>query len=281
MEENKVTTLGDMIKQIINENQLSEVDEAEIQKMLEEKGKKKEEMGTCLAAVVERELEKAIKSGQICGSHAGLYQSVFQECFEKSEIASIPAAELSDILIMKFVLQVRKIYEGNKIKIKCFTGMLQAGMNKMAEEKILDFVPVKHAKEYIGSRNGIHYIYNIYTSEEAEKIKEYLELNFNDNRNVALRLWFAGNLSLVEIANLKKEDAYKGIFRQGEKAKLISKALELNPKNGNYVFMKINKESLEKITAQGLMMKLYHICNKLGIEYKMMNRNVAILYKEQ
>ena len=158
MEENKVITLGDMIKQIINENQLSEVDETEIQKMLEEKGKKKEEMGTCLAAVVERELEKAIKSEQICGSHAGLYQSVFQECFEKSEIASIPAAELSDIL-------------------------LQAGMNKMAEEKMLDFVPVKHAKEYIGSRNGIHYIYNIYTSEETEKIKEYLELNFNDNRN--------------------------------------------------------------------------------------------------
>ena len=54
MEENKVITLGDMIKQIINENQLSEVDETEIQKMLEEKGKKKEEMGTCLAAVVER-----------------------------------------------------------------------------------------------------------------------------------------------------------------------------------------------------------------------------------
>ena len=33
MEENKVITLGDMIKQIINENQLSEVDETEIQKM--------------------------------------------------------------------------------------------------------------------------------------------------------------------------------------------------------------------------------------------------------
>ena len=242
MEENKVTTLGDMIKQIIKENHLSVVDETAIRKMLEEKAKKEEDK-VCLVSVIEKELEKAINSGQIFESNVGVYLSVFRECFEKSEIASIPAEELSDILIMKFVLQARKIFEGNNTKIKCFTGMLQTGINKMVEEKMLNFVPQKHAKEYISSKNGIHYMYNIYTPEETEKIKEYLELNYNDNRNMALRLWFSGNLSLVEIANLKREDAYKGIFRKGEKAKLISKALEMNPTNGNYVFMKNNKGS--------------------------------------
>lgn len=97
MEENKVITLGDMIKQIINENQLSEVDEAEIQKLLEEKEKKKEEMGTCLAVVVERELEKAIKSGQICESHAGLYQSVFRSVLKK-------------VKLLQYLLQSFQIY---------------------------------------------------------------------------------------------------------------------------------------------------------------------------
>lgn len=276
--EDKITVLCQVVSQIIADNQLQ--DEAEIRKILEEKVKMKEEdRGTCLASVIEIELEKAIKSKQICESDVGLYQSVFEECFEKSEIGTIPVAELSDMLVRKFVLQAGKIYEMNRTKIKCFTGMLQTGLKRMSEENMLDFVPVKHAKEYLGSKSGVQYIHNPYTPEETERIKEWIELHPDDIRGLALGLWFTGNVSLVEIANLKKEDAHKGIFRKWEKARFISKALELNPKNGNYVFMMINEGNLEKFTAQGLMMKLYHVCNRLGIDYKRVNRNEAMLYK--
>lgn len=277
--EDKITVLCQIVNQIIDEDQLP--DEDAIRKILEEKVKKKEEdRRTCLASVIEKELEKAIKSGQICEENTGMYWSVFEECFEKNEIGKIPAAELSDMLIKKFVLQVGKTYEMNRTRVKCFTGMLQTGLKRMSEEDMLRFVPVKHVyKEYLGSGSGIKYIDNPYSAEETEKIKEWVDLHPRDIRGLAIGLWLTGNVSLMEIANLKKKDVHKGLFIKWERARLISKALQMNPQNGNYVFMVINEGNLEKLTAQGLMMKLYHVCNRLGINYKRINKNEAMLYK--
>lgn len=277
--EDKITVLCQIVRQIIDDNQLP--DEAEIRKILEEKVKTKEEDSKiCLASIIEKELVCAIKSGQICEENAGMYWSVFEECFEKNEIGKIPAAELSDMLIKKFVLQVGKTYEMNRTRIKCFTGMLQTGLNKMAEEDMLRFVPVKHVyKEYLSSGSGIKYIDNPYSAEETEKIKEWVDLHPRDIRGLAIGLWLTGNVSLMEIANLKKKDVHKGLFIKWERARLISKALQMNPQNENYVFMVINEGNLEKLTAQGLMMKLYHVCNRLGINYKRINKNEAMLYK--
>lgn len=281
MDENKIIMLCQIVSKIIDENQLP--DEDAVRKILEEKGKKEEEdRGTCLASVIKIELEKAIQSGQICESNVGLYQSVFEECFEKNEIGKIPAAELSDLIIKKFVLQIDKTYEVNRTKIKCFTGMLQTGLNKMAEEDMLRFVPEKHIyKNYLMYPDKeTHYIDNPYTDTETEKIKEWIDSHTNDIRGLALGLWFNGDVSLEEITNLKKEDARKGIFKKWKKARFISKALELHSQRRDYVFMVINDGQLEKLTAQGLMMKLYHVCNKLGIKYKKINKDEAMVCKE-
>ena len=281
MKENEKTTLGDMIKQIINENQLSDADETEIRKILEEKRNKEEEKG-CLVSVIEIELEKAIKSGQICEENIGLYKSVFEKIIKRSEIGNMPAIELSNDLIKKFVLQTGKTYEKDRTRLKCFTGMLQTGLNRMAEEDMLDFVPEKHVyKNYLMCLDrGIRYIENPYTVEETEKIREWIDLHTNDIRGLALGLWFAGDVSMEEIANMKLEDNHNNIFRKWERSRFITKALELHPQNGDYVFMIINDREWEKITAQGLMMKLYHVSNKLGIKYKRVNRNEAIVCKE-
>ena len=276
--EDKITVICKMVRQIIDEDKLA--DEAEIRRILEEKGKKEEERGICLASVIEKELEKAIKSGQICESNVGLYQSVFSKSIKNSEFGNIPASELSDMLIRKFVLQAEKTYEMNRIRLKCFTGMLQTGLNKMAEEDMLDFVPVKHAKEYLGSKIVIQYINNPYTPEETERIKEWIELHPDDIRGMAIGLWFTGDVSLLEIANLKREECHKDIFKKSKRARFVAKALELHPQNKDYVFMAINDGKLEKLTPQSFQMKLYHVCNRLGIEYKRINRNEAMLYKE-
>ena len=106
--EDKITVICRMVSQIINEYKLP--DETEIRKILEEKVKKEEDRGICLASVIEKELEKAIKSGQICESNVGLYQSVFSKSIKNSEFGNIPASELSDMLIRKFVLQAEKTY---------------------------------------------------------------------------------------------------------------------------------------------------------------------------
>ena len=84
----------------------------------------------------------------------------------------------------------------------------------------------------------------------------------------------------MEIANLKKKDVHNGLFKKWERARFISKALKLNLKNGDYVFMTKCEGNLEKFTAQGLMMKLYHTCNRLGIEYKKINKNEVMVCKE-
>ena len=275
--EDKITVICRMVSQIINEYKLP--DETEIRKILEEKVKKEEDRGICLASVIEKELEKAIKSGQICESNVGLYQSVFSKSIKNSEFGNIPASELSDMLIRKFVLQAEKTYEMNRTRLKCFTGMLQTGLNKMAEEDMLDFVPVKHAKEYLGSKIVIQYINNPYTPEETERIKEWIELHPSDIRGLALGLWFAGDVSMEEIAYMKMEDGHKDIFRKWKRARFIINALKLHPENKDYVFMAINDGRLEKLTPQSFQMKLYHICNRLGLEYKRINRNEAIVCK--
>ena len=82
--EDKITVLCQIVNQIIDDNQLP--DEDAIRKILEEKVKTKEEIRVCLASVIEKELQKAIKSGQICEENAGMYWSVFEECFEKMKL---------------------------------------------------------------------------------------------------------------------------------------------------------------------------------------------------
>ena len=84
---------------------------------------------------------------------------------------------------------------------------------------------------------------------------------------------------MEEIANMKKEDAHKGIFRKWERARFIINALKLHPENKDYVFMAVNEGRLEKLTPQSFQMKLYHVCNRLGFEYKRINRNEAIVCK--
>lgn len=200
----------------------------------------------------------------------------------ESEFGNIPATELSDMLVRKFVLQAEKIYEMDRTRLKCFTGMVQTGLNKLAEEDMLDFAPEKHIyKNYLMcSDRGIQYIKNPYSAEETEKIKEWIELHPDDIRGMAIGLWFTGDVSLLEIANLKREECHKDIFKKWKRARFVAKALELHPKNKDYVFMAINDGKLEKLTPQSFQMKLYHVCNRLGINYKKINRDEAMVCKE-
>lgn len=125
----------------------------------------------------------------------------------------------------------------------------------------------------------IHYIDNPYSTEEIEKIKEWIDLHPNDIRGLVLGWWFAGNLSFAEIANMEREDDHNDIFRKRKRARFIINALKLHPENKDYVFMAVNEGRLEKLIPQSFQMKLYHVCNRLGLEYKRINRNEAIVCK--
>ncbi len=151
------------------------------------------------------------------------------------------------------------------------------------EEDILKFlVPDRHIyKNYLlCSDRGIRHIDNPYTDDETEEIKEWIELHPNDIRGLALGLWFTGDISLVEIANMKPDDNYNYVHRKWERARFTTRALELHLENKDYVFMAIKEGRWEKLTPQSFQMKLYHICNRLGIGYKKLNRNEAMVCKE-
>ena len=151
----------------------------------------------------------------------------------------------------------------------------------MAEDDMLGFVPSNHVyRDYLVPGWDIQYIYNPYTNEEMERINEWIDLHCDDIRGLAVGLWFCGGISLEEIAGMKSEDCQISIYRKWEKAQIISKALKLHPKDERYVFMAIKKGKLEKLTAQGFQMKLYHICNELGIVYKKINRDEALICNE-
>ena len=275
-----------LLVQLINDGQLSQDEETKIRKILEEKEEKKEKEGEvhCLAEITEKEIEKKIeenlKLGKVNESVRKLYRPVLEEYFWKSRIGKMPAANLSVPTIREFIIQAEEVYGSQRNNMICFMGLLQAGLDKMAEEKMINFEIDKFMfKNYLGAEKGIRYIDSPYTNEETEKIKTWAEMHMDDIRGLLVYLWFCGETSPEEIANLRKEDCNKGIFTKWERARIIKKALEMHPENGEYVFMVSKKGRLERCTAQSFQTKLYHICNSLGIEYRSIGKNEAIVNK--
>ena len=81
--EDKITLLCKVVSQIINENQLLEMDEAELGKILEdkEKPKKKEEDSkeSCLAGIIEEEMNNKMKDRQVEETSKKCYKSVLND----------------------------------------------------------------------------------------------------------------------------------------------------------------------------------------------------------
>lgn len=284
MEENKAITLSGIIKQIIKENHLSEVDEDEIRKILEEKGKRDEDRGTCLAVIVEKEMEKNIKNGiemgEISESAKKLSESIIKEYFKKSEIGNIPSYELSETQINKFIMKFSEIHGKDRRQMLCFMGLLQVGLNKMSENNMLNFTPNKYLyRDYVGHVKGVKYIKNPYTTEEIGKIMQWIDKHPDDIRGLAVGLWFNGDISMTQIANLRKKDCQNGMFKKPENARIISGALKLHKNDEEYLFMVRKKEGWEKLTGKSLQVKLYYICEGLGFEYKRIHKDEAVMYK--
>lgn len=283
MEENKAGTLCDLIKQIIRENHLSDVDEAEIRKMLEEKGKKEEDK-VCLATVVEKEMEKNIKNGieigEISEPVKKLSESIIEGYFKKSEIGNMSVDELSETQINEFIMNFSEIHRMDKRQMLCFMGLLQVGLNKMSENNMLNFAPDKHLyRDYVGHVKGVKYIKNPYTTEEIGKIMQWIDKHPDDIRGLAVGLWFNGDISVTQIANLRKKDCQNGMFKKPENARIISGALKLHKNDEEYLFMVRKKEQWEKLTGKSLQVKLYYICEGLGFKYKRIHKDEAVMCK--
>ena len=144
--EDKITLLCKVVSQIINENQLLEMDEAELGKILEdkEKPKKKEEDSkeSCLAGIIEHEMNNKMKDIQVEEASRKCYQSVLNDYFWQNEIGRMPVSALSDTGIRKFIVQAEETYKMNRRNMICFMGLLQVGLDRIAKDGMADLVYV-------------------------------------------------------------------------------------------------------------------------------------------
>lgn len=284
-------TIGNMIIQIITENHLSLDEELDIKKHLEKKSEARKDR--CLAGIIEKELDDAVKAGQLNESRKQRYYPILRRCFSDTAYGNLDASSLSEAVIQKFVLEALETYNLDRNDLLFFTGMLKLGLNKMAQRNLINFTPDKKIlKSYMDPVDEFRYIRNPYSEKETDMIMEWIEDHPTDTRALAIGLWLSGGLCPMQIINLKKEEYFgnsnmpditisfdKNIFNVWQRFNYIRKAAKLHPENTMYVFMVEKNGIWKKLTGRSLQVKLYHICQNIGIKYKPFHQN-EVIYNE-
>lgn len=286
MKEQKITVF-DMVLQLIQGNQLSPEEEAELMEVLTRRGEEREEKrkSRCLAGVIEAEMQRKVEDGIIKQSTKNRYYPIFRRCFLETKIGNMPASELSDSVIREFIIEAHEFMGLNRNDMYFFMGMLQTGLNKMSDAGFLAFNPDRKLyRGYIESDRGIRYIDNPYSEEETKELMKWIESHFEDSRGLAVALWLSSDISPEEIVALTKEKCWdsgngmeKGIFRQDTKKRLITAAFNLHPENEEYIFMVKKDGKWRKLNERSLQIKLYYICQDIGITYRAFHKNETIV----
>lgn len=286
-----MVSMADMVIQMIGSGQLSFEDEARIRQTIEgrQKGTGDGQKGRCLAGVIDSEM--AAKMASQDTAMRNMFWSVYKKCFKDSRVGKMDASKLTEKTVNKFEKDVRELYGLDENEMVFFMGMFQVGLDKMAEEGLLEFVHDRQRfRDFIGSRHRISYIGNPYSSGETEKIMNWSELHPTDARGLAVGLWFTGGISLTEIVNLSKKDCWgrrtadsimqfdEGLFRVRRRAEIVRNALNLHPADVRYVFAipRDDGSGWKRLTGMGLQKKLGCICRAVGISYKKIKEDEAI-----
>lgn len=291
MEESKII-MSDMAVQRISGNQFSAEEETTVKKRITEKQGKigNGQKGRCLAEVIELEIGDKLDLEDV--RMKSMCQTVYKRCFKETKIGNMDSLKLSEKAINKFKKDIREFYGLNEDEMLLFRWMLQTGLNKMADEGILKYVPDKNIfYNPMDSKHRIAYISNPYSLEETEKIMRWAEEHPADVRSQAVSLWFTGGIALTEIVNLTKKDCWGGtraedspmefeenLFKAGIRPQIVWRALKMHPKEVKFVFVipRQDGSGWKKLTETGLQRKLKCICRDIGIDYKRIGKKEAI-----
>ena len=286
MEKEKITVF-DMILQIID--QLSIEEEVEIMGILRkrEEEREKKRMSRCLAGIAEQELQKRVDKGEIKETTKTRYHPIYKRCFLETDFGNLDATEITEAEVEEFIIEAHESFGLNRNDMLCFMGLLQAGLNELSDRGLLTFVPDKKMyRSYAESDKGNKYIDNPYSEEETESIMKWIEEHSaTDIRALAVGLWFTGNISPEEIIGLKKDDCWnsdggleKGIFKEDEKKKYVTDAFKLHSdEEQQYIFMVKKESRWRRLNARSLQIKLYYICQSIGIKYRAFHKNDIII----
>ncbi len=153
MEENKIT-IGDMVVRMIRDGQLSAEEETRIRDVIIDKHGQSCPKGICLAEAVESGMVEKIEHG--IAAIKEMHDFVLVKCFKETAVGNMDSLELSEEIIRKFDEDVRKSFGLGRGETAFFTGMLRAGLNKMAADGALNFDPdVCFSPNTINSRQEI------------------------------------------------------------------------------------------------------------------------------
>lgn len=299
MEGNKVT-MGQMIIQMIQGNQLSVKEETEISEILEKRKREREDqkMDRCLAGVIERVLSERVEKGKIKAATKRRYHPIYKRCFEDTVIGNMDGSELTEEMIREIIIDANETLGTNRNDMLYFMGLLQVGLNKLSEEGMLNFMPNKKLYiKFLESERETNYRENPYSIEEMEDLMAWIDRNEDDVRGLAVGLWLSGGISPEEIINLKKECLEdSGTNSTGEltaikkpgtdrylrltsiRKRLLDSALAIQSDNeADYIFMVKKEDKWRMLTKKSLQIKLYYMCEDLGIKYKAFHCNDIIL----
>lgn len=243
----------------------------------------------CLAAAIVKKVEENAGALKKSKKFWDLYLFILEKCFWETEVGTMEAKKLTLKIISDFTSEVIEKFGLEDDEEILFVLMLQMGLNKMDDDKILKFSPDRMIfRKYASSKADISYIPNPYSEEETEKIMNWAKTHPASVLTQATSLWFTKGLTLKDIVNLTKKDCWgencierEGIelFRTSFRAKIVRRALDMHPPKVEYVFSVPNSDGSgwKKLTEKGLLINLKHICKQTGIIYKPILVNEAII----
>lgn len=275
------------IREVIMADGLSVAEEYKLLDMLSGRinGKSK-----CLASVIDQEMRVYEDEKYVFDDFRDFYLNITKKYFWETETGIMQVAMLSAKIINEFIIEVKEQLGFKGEEEYAFMQLLQIGLNKLEENGDLNFSPDRLIyRKFVASKNAMTFIKNPYSEAETQKIMQWADSHPADLRALAWNLYFTKGLTLHMIVSLTKKDCCskrgKNICKEGielftspTRLKIVKCALATHPSTVEYVFAvpKADYSGWEKLTEQGLLIKLSRICKETGIPYKPILINEAI-----
>lgn len=244
----------------------------------------------CLASVIDQEMRAFENEKYAFDDYRDFYLNVTQKYFWETETGIMQAAMLSAKIIRDFIIEAKKQLGLEGKEEYAFMQLLQIGLNKLEKDGELNFFPDKLLyRKFAASKSTMTLIKNPYSEAETQKIMQWADKHPADIRSLAITLWFTKGITLHDIVSLTKKDCGsrrgKSVERGGSelflspiRSNIVKRALATHPSTVEYVFSvpKADYSGWEKLTEQGLLIKLSRICKETCIPYKPILINEAI-----
>lgn len=285
-------TMCHVIRRFIESWQLSADEETRIKEVLLERERKREELrlSKCLSGIIIKDLEHQVEIGALKESSVKRYKPIWNRYFNQTDFGNTDVSLLSEEKVEEFILGTIESDGLTQNEYICFCRMLLMGLRKAKEKGLIDFeMNPRIFKVRCGNKDELHFIENPYSDEDIAAILTYADEHPEDVRANACALLLLGGISSVGIIHMKAQDFIKdkkfvviddidGEVAYGvtkERKRIIDRMISLHPEEP-YIFMAKKDKRYCKLGGKSISIKLYYLCENLGITYRPIHKNDVI-----